>query len=272
MKPFLINMQWVASVALALLVGGHATAQDPVAVDPGHYKVLLENQRIRVVDFKDKPGDKSPMHSHPDYVVYVVNAFKRKLSFPDGTTKNIGGKAGEAFWQPAQTHAGENTGTTDTHVLFFELKEATQPADRQAAEARPNYLGFNFKDLKWDKMFAELGKDSPEIAMLRVDPNTKASQLLIRTPTAMHVPKHWHSANETHTVISGQIAFECEGKRETLGPGSFNYIPSKMIHQAWTSAGHVVFITVDSAWDINWVEGPPKASDVGVIAPAAKQQ
>src|SRR5438876_10836263 len=118
----------IGSVAFAVvaigLTAGAAKAQDPVKVDPAHYKVLLENQRMRVVEFKDKPGDKSPMHSHPDYIVYVVKAFERKLTFPDGTTKDIGGKAGEVFWQPAQTHAGENTGKTDTHVLFFELKES----------------------------------------------------------------------------------------------------------------------------------------------------
>jgi len=42
-----------------------------------------------------------------------------------------------------------------------------------------------------------------------------------------------------------------------LGPSSFNYIPSKMIHQAWLPDDGLVFITVDSAWDINWVDGPP---------------
>jgi quercetin dioxygenase-like cupin family protein len=135
-------------------------------------------------------------------------------------------------------------------------------AGEQTPEPKAHYLGVNFKDVKWEKMFPEFGNDSPEISILRVDPKTRATQLLIRTPTAMHVPKHWHSANETHTVISGTITFECDGQRETLGPGSFNYMPRKTMHQAWTSAGHVVFITVDSAWDINWVEGPPTAKDI----------
>lgn len=73
----------------------------------------------------------------------------------------------------------------------------------------------------------------------------------------MHVPRHWHSANETHTILRGRMVFECEGKREELGPGSFNYIPSKMVHQAWLPDDGLVLITVDAAWDLNWVDGPP---------------
>ena len=115
-----------------------------------------------------------------------------------------------------------------------------------------------FQDVKWEKIFPDFGDESPEIAILRVDPQTQATHLLIRSPKAFYVPRHWHSANETHTVLSGTFIFECEGKRDTLGPGSFNYIPSKMIHQAWTPAQGLLFITVDSAWDINWVDGPPQ--------------
>jgi hypothetical protein len=49
---------------------------------------------------------------------------------------------------------------------------------------------------------------------------------------------------------------ECEGQRAELGPGSFNYMPSKMVHQAWTKAdeGTLLFITVDGAWDVNFVD------------------
>jgi mannose-6-phosphate isomerase-like protein (cupin superfamily) len=76
------------------------------------------------------------------------------------------------------------------------------------------------------------------------------------------VRKHWHSANETHTIIKGTAAFECDGKRLELGPGSFNYMPSKMVHEAWLPKGSLTFITVDGAWDVNWVEGQPTAADL----------
>ena len=91
-----------------------------------------------------------------------------------------------------------------------------------------------FKDLKWQRIVPELGERSPEIVILRVDPNTQATQLMIRVPKNTHVPKHWHTANETHTIMSGTFIIECEEKRVELGPDSFNYVPSKMAHEAWT--------------------------------------
>jgi mannose-6-phosphate isomerase-like protein (cupin superfamily) len=105
-----------------------------------------------------------------------------------------------------------------------------------------------FQDLaqaQWKKMFPDLGDASPEIAILHVDPKTEATQLLIRTPKALHVRQHWHSANETHTMISGKATFGCAGNRVELGPGGFSYMPARMVHEAWTTAGSVVFITVD---------------------------
>lgn len=125
----------------------------------------------------------------------------------------------------------------------------------------PNTVPVNikFEDVKWQKIFPDWSQGSPEIAFLRVDPRTHATQLMIRAPKNFYVPRHWHTANETHTVLSGTFIVECDGKREELGPGSFNYMPGKMIHQAWTrDAGALLFITVDSAWDLNWVDGPPK--------------
>jgi mannose-6-phosphate isomerase-like protein (cupin superfamily) len=118
-----------------------------------------------------------------------------------------------------------------------------------------------YKDLKWEKLIPDL-EGSPEICTLHVDPKTKASKLLIRCPKAMGARKHWHTANETHTVILGQVIYECDGKRVQLGQGSFNYIPSKMVHEAWSSAGSLVFITVDGPWDLHHTDGAPTAADV----------
>ncbi|MEY2492595.1 MAG: hypothetical protein QOH24_1546, partial [Verrucomicrobiota bacterium] len=52
-------------------------------------------------------------------------------------------------------------------------------------------------DAKWDKILPDLGESSPEICILRIDPTTHATQLLIRTAKAIHIRKHWHTANET---------------------------------------------------------------------------
>jgi mannose-6-phosphate isomerase-like protein (cupin superfamily) len=111
-------------------------------------------------------------------------------------------------------------------------------------------------------MLPELGDASPEMAILHEDARTHATQLMIRAPKALHVRKHWHSANETHTVIGGTAAFACDGKKAEFGPGGFNYMPARMVHEAWIGAGSVTFITVDGPWDVNWVEGAPTAADV----------
>jgi quercetin dioxygenase-like cupin family protein len=131
------------------------------------------------------------------------------------------------------------------------------------AESTDHVTNVRFEDLKWEKIVPELGEKSSEIAILRVDPKTNATHLMIRVPKNFHVPKHWHTANETHTIVKGTFIIEGEGKRQTLGQGSWNYVPSKMAHEAWTkpNEGALLFITVDSAWDINWVGEPPKPSD-----------
>ena len=120
-----------------------------------------------------------------------------------------------------------------------------------------------FQDLKWEKMQPELGDKGSEISILRVDSKTKATHQMIRFPKSFHIPKHWHTAQETHALVKGTFIIDCEGKRETLAQGSWNYDPSKMAHEAWTKPdeGTLLYITADSSFDVNWVGAPPKPSD-----------
>jgi hypothetical protein len=127
-----------------------------------------------------------------------------------------------------------------------------------------HHLNIRYEDIKWQRIFHEIGEGSSEIAILHIDPSTQATQLMIRVPKNFHVPMRWHTGNETHTIINGSFIIECDGHRETLGPGSFNFMPSKMTHEAWTKPdeGALLFITMDRSWDINWVAGPPKPADL----------
>jgi len=145
------------------------------------------------------------------------------------------------------------------HIADF--MRASLPA-HGATPGIPMAIFKNYKDIKWDKILPDLGESSPEICILHVDPPSKATKLLIRTPKGIHIRKHWHSANETHTVILGTPEFACDGKRIAQEPGSFNFLPAKMVYEAWVPAGALVFITVDGPWDVNWVEGPPTAADL----------
>jgi hypothetical protein len=113
---------------------GITMAADPVCTDPDKYQVIFENDRVRVLEYRDLPGDKTLPHQHPDSVMYTLSGFRRRLHAGPGT-REVVMEPGRAHWLPAQTHAGENSGTTATHVLFVELKEtgATGPAHRGGA-------------------------------------------------------------------------------------------------------------------------------------------
>lgn len=142
------------------------------------------------------------------------------------------------------------------------LRAETAESAQEAKTGPPEAIFRNYSDFKWARILPDLGDNSPEISILNIDPKTQATKLMIRSPKGIHVRKHWHSANETHTVILGVQVFACDGKRMEQAPGSFNYLPAKMVHEAWLPAGALVFITVDGAWDVNWVEGAPTAADL----------
>ena len=113
-----------SSLALVLLfAAGKAQAQDPVKVSPDHFTVLLENERIRVLDFHSTTGIKIPAHSHPAYISYsIAGAGKTKFTSADGKVTEATAKTGQATWHEPETHASEYQGAGSTHVLLVELK------------------------------------------------------------------------------------------------------------------------------------------------------
>jgi hypothetical protein len=112
--------------AVALLaafgVTPEALAQDASTIDPRSYRVVLENDRVRVLEYRDVPGDRTTPHSHPDSVMVTLSDFDRKLVMGD-QKREVSLVSGRATWLPAQTHMGENIGSTPTHTIFVELKE-----------------------------------------------------------------------------------------------------------------------------------------------------
>lgn len=109
-----------------------AVAQDPVPLYPQNYKVLLENDRVRVLDFQLKKGAKEDFHAHPAAVTYVIAPFKIRFTFPDGSTRIREAKAGDVFYGDALTHASENIGDTDAHGLLIEMKSAMRSIPSEA--------------------------------------------------------------------------------------------------------------------------------------------
>jgi quercetin dioxygenase-like cupin family protein len=116
-----------ATIVLFLLAST-AFAQDAVQTDGDKYKVVLENACVRVLDYTDKPGERTHQHRHPAFVLYALSPFKRTLTLPDGKVLTREFKQGDVMWSDAQAHIGTNVGDTPTHVLIVELKTAAGPA------------------------------------------------------------------------------------------------------------------------------------------------
>ncbi len=97
---------------------------DVLKVTNSGYNLIMDNEKVRVMEMRLKPGQKSPMHNHPsDHVVYVFNDAKFKLSFPDGKMAEFDLKAGQALWIESGPHETENIGVTEGHNLVTEIKK-----------------------------------------------------------------------------------------------------------------------------------------------------
>ncbi len=97
-------------------------SNDPVVTDGDKYSVVLENERVRVLRYHDRPGEKTSQHAHPDYVLLAESPFRRRLSFPNGDAREIDVKAGSVVFMKGHTHVGENIGDSDTDIIMIELK------------------------------------------------------------------------------------------------------------------------------------------------------
>ena len=96
---------------------------DPIVTNPEFYRVLFENERVRVLEYLDQPGDATQPHAHPDSVMVTLSSFRRRLS-SGGHEIDVELPAFQARWLDAQEHSGTNIGSTPSHSVFVELKEA----------------------------------------------------------------------------------------------------------------------------------------------------
>lgn len=109
---------------------------DPAATNPDHYQVVFENDRVRVLEYRDRPGERTTPHEHPDSVMYTLSSFRRRLVSGD-VQREVQLDAGTVGWLPAQQHHGENIGDTPTHVIFVELKDAAADGRETVADLGP---------------------------------------------------------------------------------------------------------------------------------------
>jgi quercetin dioxygenase-like cupin family protein len=114
-----------------------ALAQDPVKVDPAHYKLVFENTSVRVLKIDYAPGAKSVMHQHPDSIVIPLVTSKVQFATPDGKTQDSELANESAMYTPAGTHLPTNLGTQRVDALLVEFK-AAKPGTAALPTSRPN--------------------------------------------------------------------------------------------------------------------------------------
>jgi quercetin dioxygenase-like cupin family protein len=123
-------MRLILRAFIAVLIGAAAVmtteaqtaTRDPVRLSPQFYTVKAENDRVRVLEYRLKPGEKEVMHSHPSYVVYFFGPATLRATGPDGKTSDTSVTDGEVLIRDPLSHAVENVGTTELHALLIELR------------------------------------------------------------------------------------------------------------------------------------------------------
>ena len=110
-----------------MLIADTAGAQDAARMQPRAYRVVLENDRLRVVEFNSKPGMGicgTGMHSHPAHLTVALSPAKVRVKLPDGKVFEPENKLGDVFWTEAETHETENLTGHNVRALIIELKPA----------------------------------------------------------------------------------------------------------------------------------------------------
>ena len=120
-----IRGSWITTAAIA----ASAVLVTMRAVDSqkGGLAVRFENDRVRVLELRLKPGEREGMHTHPQYVLYALTDYRVKNTSADGTVRVFDRKRGDVFWGEPVTHSGENVGDTDVQAVIVELKPGGAP-------------------------------------------------------------------------------------------------------------------------------------------------
>ena len=132
----MIPWRTLLAVWLTILSSGVLLAQDPLKVDSGHYKVVLENASVRVLRVSYAPGAKSVMHQHPDAIVVALSPSKVRFTLADGKTQDSDMASESAMYTPAGTHTPANIGTAPVDAVLVEFKAAA-PGKAALPSSRP---------------------------------------------------------------------------------------------------------------------------------------
>ena len=116
-------------ITVALIAAAAVCAQDPAVVNSKTIQVKFENDRVRVLEAVLPQGVKEQVHSHPAYVIYVVEGGRYRNYASDGKVTEGEFKTGDVIFREPITHSAENIGDKPMHFILVELKgDATKSA------------------------------------------------------------------------------------------------------------------------------------------------
>ena len=98
-------------------------AQDASKIDPKHYKVEVDNDKVRILRISYGPGEESVMHTHPEGVAVFLTDHKAKMKTGDGESFEMGGKKGDVMWLEKAKHQPSNIGDKPFELIQIELKD-----------------------------------------------------------------------------------------------------------------------------------------------------
>jgi len=183
------------AIVLMCLTGALAWAQDPVKVAGGQYRLIAENEDVRLLEVNLAPGAKSVMHSHPDLMAVMLQPGVTKWTMPDGKTVQSAPdtKRGTVIAMDAQTHTSENMGKTTLKAVLIEFKK---PAPTAAA--------------------ARKASSAPSCKVVAESPHATAQ--LCGGAAGSMVAKHTHSAGVVYVALTDVTAeiTDGAGKMHTL--------------------------------------------------------
>jgi beta-alanine degradation protein BauB len=161
-------MRRVLFLTILCIAAPVALAQDPVKVDAKHYKVLLDNDQVRVLKIHYNPKEKSVMHEHPATVVVFLNDSKTKFTLPDGSSTDATQKAGDLAFAEAGKHLPQNVGNTAVEGILVELKGKSSMASTSVS----------LDPVKIDPAYHKVEFENDRVRVLRINfkPHDKTKQ------------------------------------------------------------------------------------------------
>lgn len=262
---------------LVFCTGTRADAQDPVNVQPYNFRVIAENEHVRLLEIHLQPGELTAMIAQPANVTYALTASRLQFTYPDQEPRVVDLHPGDLDCSSPVMYSVENIGDTDALLLSLELKPATMQIADTSSDATQLLQAIQHNRVSVDRPKERAhAKTLTPADMLWVDgpaglpPGCKMAVLegdlkkagpftiRFRAPAGFTVPPHTHPGIEHVTVLSGSMylgmgeTFD-KTKAKKYPAGSFLVMPPEMRHFVWVDEETVIQVHGMGPWGITYV-------------------